>query len=219
MRTLTRRIFAMVLPVFAGAALLGCEEAPTTVEQKQQAMDNQEVAASHGSSAVASASAVYRAVKSTAAQNHGFRQGERIGTLSVTDDGSSLTVEGSASGMDPTGIYVSLFYDKRSSAQGIPSSDNAATNAGACEPGGFGGDHPQSLTLGQMEIGSGGTLDLWDVAANGDATLGPTTTVEYVSVKKIGTVSIRDARVNGGFGPNAVVACGVVTHDPASATD
>lgn len=206
MRNVISLFVAAVVPLAAGA----CTEQPTTPDPAAQ----EGVLAKRGASGVIEARAVYRAVKSTAAGNHGFRVGERVGTLTVTDDGSSLTVEGSASGLDPEGVYVSLFYDKRSSAHGIPASDNAASNAGACEPG-TGSDHPQFLTAGQMEIGSGGTLDTWDVESDGDATLGPTTTVEYVPVDMIGTVSIRDARVNNGFGPQAVVACGVVTRAPA----
>lgn len=208
MRKLLSLFVAGLLAVSFGA----CDQRLTPPEAQSSGA---EVKADHGTDGVTQASAVFRAVKSTAADNHGFRVGKRVGTLSVEDDGSSLTVEGSASGLDPEGVYVSLFYDKRASAQGIPASDEAANNAGACEPG-LGEDHPQSLTAGQMEIGSGGTLDLWEVEGNGDATLGPTSTVDYVPVEKIGTVSIRDARVNNGFGPNAVVACGVVTHGPAN---
>lgn len=167
-----------------------------------------EPAANHGATGVIEAGAVYRAVNSTAAKNHGFRVGERVGTLSVTDDGSNLTVEGVASGLDPDVGYVSLFYDKASSPQGPR----------AWEPGrnvGIGTDHPLSLTLKQMEIGEEDeSIDFWVVDSDGDATLGPTSTVEYVPADMIGTVSIRDVRVNDGFGPDAVVACGKVTHDP-----
>ena len=75
--------------------------------------------ASHGTGGGAvEASAVYRAVGTQAAEMNGFQRGERVGTLSVTDDGSDLTVTGEASGLDPEVVYVSLFYDKRSSAQG-----------------------------------------------------------------------------------------------------
>lgn len=206
-----RKLLCLSVAGLFALALGACDEKPTA----PTAAELPAVQASHGTAGVIEASATYRAVNSTAAENHGFRVGERVGTLSVTDDGSSLTVEGAASGLDPGGIYVSLFYDKRSSAQGIPASSQAANNAGACEPG-VGEDHPQFLTVEQMEIGSGGSIDLWDVDSDGDATLGPTSTLEYVSARKIGTVSIRDARVNGGFGPQAVVACGVVTHDPAN---
>lgn len=209
MRFSSHRVLALLTPVLAGGLLLGCEE---PVEPSPEIPD---VQASHGTTGMIEASAEYRAVESLAADNHDFRVGEKVGSLSVKDDGSNLTVEGTASGLDPEGAYVSLFYDKRSSVQGIPASDRAAHNAGACEPG-LGEDHPQFLTEAQMVIGSDGSIDLWDVRADGTASLGPTSTLAYVSVEKIGTVSIRDARVNEGFGPEAVVACGVVTHDPAS---
>lgn len=50
MRTFSRRIFALALPVFAGALLLGCEETPQqpTQPDQQQTLENQEVAANHG---------------------------------------------------------------------------------------------------------------------------------------------------------------------------
>lgn len=105
-----------------------------------------------------------------------------------------------------------LFYDTASSDRGNPSSDSANIGASACEPGVINADHLLFLTIEQMEIGSGGTLDVWLVKPTGEATLGPTPTLEHVPVKKIGTVSIRDARVNGGFGPEAGIACGDVTH-------
>lgn len=202
MRKLLSLSVVGVLALTIGA----CDEQPVSPDQQLRA--------SHGANGgVTQASAVYRATGTEAAELNEFHRGERVGTLSVADDGSSLTVEGEASGLDPEGPYISLFYDKRASVQGSPSSDNAANNAAACEPG-LGEDHPQFLTDPQMVIGSGGTIDFWVVDGDGDATLGPTSTLAYVSVKKIGTVSIRDARVDGGFGPEAVVACGVVTHAP-----
>lgn len=201
-----RKLLSLSVVGLLALAVGACDEQPVSPEQQLRA--------SHGSNGgVIEATAVYRAVGTEAAELNGFQRGERVGTLSVADDGSSLTVEGEASGLDSDGVYLSLFYDKRSSAQGSPSSGNAASNSAACEPG-LGEDHPQFLTEAQMVIGSGGSIDLWVVDGDGDATLGPTSTLEYVSVKKIGTVSIRDARVNGGFGAEAVVACGVVTHDP-----
>lgn len=182
------------LPVVA--ALLGlaaaCQEQHPTAPESA-------IAADHGRTGVIEARADYRAVGTEAAENHGLRVGESVGTLSVTDDGSDLTVSGEASGLDSEGLYVSLFYDLASPAQGPE----------ACEPG-VGENHPLFLTDEQMEIGSGGSIDVWDVDANGDATLGPTSTLEYVPAQKIGTVSIRDVRVNDGFGAQAVVACGVV---------
>lgn len=201
-----RKLLSLSVVGVLALAVGACDEQPVSPDQQLRA--------SHGANdGVVEASAVYRATGTEAAELNDFQRGERVGTLSVTDDGESLTVEGEASGLDPEGVYVSLFYDKRSSVQGSPSSGDAANNAAACEPG-LGEDHPQFLTVEQMEIGSDGSIDLWVVDSDGSATLGPTSTLEYVSVKKIGTVSIRDARVNGGFGPEAVVACGVVTHDP-----
>jgi len=185
-------------------AVGACDGEPTDTV----GIEDLSMVANHGAAEVIEAVATYKAVKSTAAANHGFTVGEGVGTLTVIDDGSALIVEGMASGLDPAGPYVSLFYDKASPAQGPD----------ACEPGrgvGTGTDHPLSLTIGQMVIGSGGTIDLWEVDASGEGTLGPTSTVEYVSADMIGTVSIRDARVNGGFGGDAVVACGVVRHADA----
>lgn len=217
MRRLLASMFSLVLALAVGA----CVENPVSTRSPEgQASVEQagELSASHGSGVISEASAVYRALGTEAAELNDFDRGERVGTLTVTDDGTnSLTVVGSAHGLEQEVVYVSLFYDKRSSVGGSPSSSNAALNAGACEPG-LGSDHPQFLTVGQMEIGPGtspGPLAWWDVASDGTATLGPTSTQEYVPIKKIGTVSIRDARVSGGFGAEAVVACGVVTHTPA----
>lgn len=200
-----RKLLTLPLIAALSVGFAACDGQPT---EPTADASLQSVARSHGATGVFDATAVYRAVNSTAAANHGLRVGERVGTLSVTDDGAALTVVGSASGLDAAGVYVSLFYDRASPAQGPD----------ACEPGrkvGTGTGHPLSLTIAQMEIGSAGSIDLWDVDASGNASLGPTSTLEYVSAGMIGTVSIRDARVNNGFGPEAVVACGVVRHDDA----
>lgn len=227
-----RKLLSLSVVGVLALAMGGCDERPTEPATSQ--VEAPSVKANHGTSGTVEASAVYRAVGTeAAAELNGFQRGERVGTLSVTDDGSSLTVTGSASGLDPEVVYVSLFYDKRSSAQGSPKSGRAAVNASACEPGvgtALGADHPQFLTAGQMEIGPGsspGPLAWWDVAPDGSATLGPTSTHEYVPVEEIGTVSIRDTRIaqvdldgdgepEPGTGPDAVVACGVVTLDPAN---
>lgn len=139
-----RKLLSLAMAGLFTVALGACQEQPTT-------LDDLEVSASHGpgNGDVIEASAVYRAVGTEAAAMNDFRRGERVGTLSVTDDGSELTVTGSAHGLDPEVVYVSLFYDKRSSAQGSPSSPEAATSAAACEPGtgsDLGSDHPQFLT-------------------------------------------------------------------------
>lgn len=215
-----RKLLRLSVAVLFAGALAACEQQPTTLDS--------EAKASHGSSGTSEASATYRAVDTEAADKHNFQVGEKVGTLSVTDDGSSLTVTGEASGlMDNDERYISLFYDKASPAQGPH----------ACEPGVTDPDHPLWISPPQMVIGPGSNTVFpppfgvphaaWVVDANGDAELGPAGTLEYVSIDKIGTVSIRDltvsdADLNGdgnddpGAGPEAVVACGVVTHDRAN---
>lgn len=219
-----RKIGSLIIVTLLAVPMAACDEQPTDLARDTQVTPRQEVAASHGQTGVVEATAVYRAVDTEAARAHGFERGERVGTLHVVDDGSSLTVTGQASGLAPDADerYWSLFYDKASSAQGSPSSDNAHVGANACEPGVFDSDHPLFLTLGQMIIGDGTGgpfglgLDFWDVDGDGNGSLGPTSTVEYVPVKEIGTVSIRDGQFLDPNNPEQqVVACGVVTHDPA----
>lgn len=238
-----RKLLSLMVAGAFMLALGACDEPVTTPEGLQ-------VQADHGSSGEVTATAVYRAVDTKAARANGFEPGERIGTLHVTDDGSSLTVTGEVRGLDVVQVdgdlafqdgdglkgYWSLFYDKASSAQGNPVSDNAHPGASACEPGVFNPDHPLFLTLGQMAIGPGPFFKgvsffpgfdnfpgqaAWDVAEpDGTATLGPASTLEYVPVKDIGTVSIRDGRfldeARQGDPEQMVVACGVVTHAPAN---
>lgn len=239
----------MVPIVMISVTLVGCDSGPAGTDAQldptPKAAQQGPVTNSHGATGTIEASATYRAVDTKAAKAHGLKPGEQVGTLHVTDDGSSLIVTGEARGLDDVPVdgdlpfidgdgvtgYWSLFYDKASSAQGNPVSDNAHPGANACEPGVFNPDHPLFLTLGQMAIGPGPIFQgvgifpgfpsypgqaAWDVDANGDATLGPATTLEYVPVKKIGTVSIRDGRFLDPANPEEqVVACGVVTRDPA----
>lgn len=182
-------------PIALGAAVLfagtlgACDQQPTTPDAK----------ASHGGSTVA-VTADLDAVDTDAAAKNGFSEGDDVGTIDVTDDQAAdkLTVTGSASGLDPANDdgYYSLFY-------GVGSN---ATSPNACEPP---EDAEDQLTTEQMFIGG------WDVASDGTATLGPRTKAgkAYVTVDDIGTVSIRDTRIDAGFGPQAVVACGEVPAD------
>lgn len=226
-----RKLLSLCTTVFVALTVGACQDQPTTVDQAQpEAGASQTVdggaAASHGATGVIDASGVYRAVNSTAARDHGLRVGEKVGMLEVTDDGEALSITGEATGLMPgeDQRYVSLFYDKASSVQGPR----------ACEPGrnvGFapGSDHPLALTLGQMVIGPGtdphsivvlgAPHASWNVDSEGNATLGPTSTLEYVPADMIGSVSIRDTEIMGpigpGTGPDAVVACAKITHNPA----
>lgn len=197
MRYVSCRGPAMLLVVFASAALQGCEPLPEEVGS--EAFEPEVQAGHHpGGEASADASAELDAVNTVAAKMNGFAAGDPVGSIFVDDDGSTLTVTGHASGLDPQndGGYLSLFYDVASSATGRT----------ACEPGVHDPNDDRFLTNAQMFIGA------WSVDAAGNGTLGPVakTGAGYVGLEKIGTVSIRDTRIGGGFGVQAVVACGAV---------
>jgi hypothetical protein len=210
--------------VLLAVPLTACEQQPTQLSERTQEASETEATANQGSSddEVVTGTAVLRAVGTVAAEEHGFERGERVGTLRVTDDGMVTSVEGEASDLIPEHpFYGSLFYDKRSSVQGSPTSGEAAVNASACEPGIKPEDHPLHLTGGQMVISDDGTpaglVGSWIVDGMGNATL-EGETLEYVALEKIGTVSIRDfALASQVDSPDEfVVACGVVTRDPAN---
>lgn len=215
-----RKLLSVPVAVLLALPMAACDEQPTQLSEQTQVAPETEVMASHGSSdeEAATATAVMRAVGTFAAEEHGFQRGEVIGTIHVTDDGEVTSVEGEASGLILEHLYGSLFYDKLSSAQGSPTSGEAALNAGACEPGAF-GDHPLAITEAQMVISDGGLVGSWDVVeGTGDATSATLEgeTLQYVPLEKIGTVSIRDFSLVSEVdsGDEFVVACGVVTHDP-----
>lgn len=220
-----QKLLSVSVAVLLALPLAACDETPTQLSEQTQDVSETEVRANHASSdEAATATAVMRAAGTVAAEAHGFQRGEVVGTIHVTDDGQVTSVEGEASGLIPSRPYGSLFYDKLSSAQGSPTSGESALNASACEPGAF-GDHPLFVSGPQMVISDDGTpaglVGSWDVKSNGDATL-EGETLAYVPLKKIGTVSIRDFSLvgeveDGDLAPDEiVVACGVVTHDPAN---
>lgn len=220
-----RNLLRISVAVLLALPLAACDEQPTELGERTQIASETEVSASHGSSDEAvTGTAVLRAVGTVAAEQHEFQRGEVVGTIHVTDDGEVTSADGEASGLKPERPYGSLFYDKLSSAQGSPTSGESALNASACEPGAF-GDHPLFVSGPQMVISDDGTpaglIGSWDVMSSGDATLDGET-LAYVPLEKIGTVSIRDfsflEEVQAGeLAPDEiVVACGVVTHDPAN---
>lgn len=216
----TERTSTTILSVALAVLLAfgGCDRQPTQLEGPAQPSPEAEPKVAQSSSDEVVATAVLRAQKTRAAQNHGFRPNEKVGWIEVTDDGETIVVtDGLAQGLDPdnsfspppdgTG-YISLFYGKQSSVSGSPSSEEAAPNAPACGPGAEG--HPLRLTRFQMRAA------FWKFNDSGDAfpvDIGPELGAEYVPVDEIGTVSIRDLRVEGGFQVESVVACGVVTRD------
>ncbi|MGH9379075.1 MAG: hypothetical protein ACRD2Z_00440 [Thermoanaerobaculia bacterium] len=135
---------------------------------------------------------------------HPVNQSGAHGEFAFLDNGSTLMILGSASGLDPSTIYVSLIYDN-GSVPGGPT---------ACEPTIFDPSDPDFL-LPTMFIGA------WTVQSDGTGTLTETNVFDeisgqrvYVPLTRFRTTSIRDTSINGGIGPEAVVACGHVAEHP-----
>ncbi len=129
------------------------------------------------------------------------------GKVTFRANGSELSVTGEAEGMDPSVFYISLLYDILS----------VATGAFACEPGfdfsnpflGATADAPGRLTLDEMGIVDGGATPLlvWVIGDDDERTVNGTVNVDLDRVR---VISIRDTSINGGIGPAAVVACGLI---------
>ena len=131
------------------------------------------------------------------------------GKFTFEDNGvDTITMSGTAWGLDPAGTYVSLIYDN-GSVPGGPT---------ACDPAG-----PE--LFGKMLVGEGGFAFTWVVDGQGRGTITGTNFLNeelfdmgappfppgtYVSVADFKTISIRHAEA--GF---AVVACGQVAAHPA----
>ena len=112
------------------------------------------------------------------------------------DDGTTLRVTGVASGMDPNATYGSLVYDVGSVAEGT----------GACAPSIFNPTDPDFI-LNTMFLG------LWKVNQKGQGTLSVLNTnggFDFVSLSKIGNVSVRRLLDGTLSGPNILEACGAV---------
>jgi hypothetical protein len=121
------------------------------------------------------------------ARQHPVNQSGAMGTIDIVEDDAGMHVMGTATGLQPSfGRYETLVYDL-GSVPGGPT---------VCEP---------VEELEDMFVG------IWDVDANGNGTLiqvAPPGEIAPLSV--IDTISIRDTEINGGFGPEAVVACGQI---------
>jgi hypothetical protein len=131
------------------------------------------------------------------------------GKIVFEDNGvDTITMSGTAWGLDPAGTYVSLIYDN-GSVPGGPF---------ACEPTG-----PD--LFGKMLVGEGGFAFTWVVDSDGHGTITGTNFLDeelfgdtappfppgaYVSVDDFKTISIR--HLEAGF---ALVACGQVASHPA----
>jgi hypothetical protein len=176
MKTQHLFIFVLVLALAAGC------ETPTS------AIDDLDVASAAGTSIIGK-------VVQDPENDSGIH-----GRFFVYDNGSTLKLRGTATGLNPENVYVSLIYDIASPDEGPE----------ACEPGIFDPSDPNFI-LYTMFFG------VWTVDAAGNGTLDAVNIVDdetgervYVPTSKIGTISIRDTSINGGFGPLAVMACGAL---------
>ena len=132
------------------------------------------------------------------------------GEFEFEDDGSTLTIEGEAEGLDPSKIYVSLIYDNGSVAVDTELLD-------ACEPS---MENPIEDTM---------FVGFWEVDSDGDGTLtatnfsaGPGAPTFYVPLELFHTISIREFQ---GFDPITgepiapVRACGIEETDDDDGDD
>lgn len=121
------------------------------------------------------------------ATQHTVNQSGVQGRIDLTSVPGGLLVTGTATGLQPSiGRYVSLVYDL-GSVPGGPT---------LCEP---------TVDLAGMFVG------IWAVDALGNGTLIQVVPAEEIApLSAIDSVSIRDETINGGFGVEAVVACGQI---------
>ena len=127
--------------------------------------------------------------------------------IAFVDDGATLTVTGTATGLVPGVSYITLIYDKGS----VPSGPKA------CQPMIFDPTDPDFL-LATMFIA------FWEVDRKGNGTLEATNTnggLDYVPLSKIGNTSVRlvtGPPPKGSMIPmTELVACGRVNRRPAHA--
>jgi hypothetical protein len=114
----------------------------------------------------------------------------RISFLDTRDDNTGLIVSGTATGLDPAKVYISLIYDNGS----VPGGPQA------CEP--------TDNTIDEEQMFAGG----WQVSADGTGTLFFIMSQgAYVPLGGFDTISIRCAPVLGPPETFELVACGQVS--------
>ena len=136
--------------------------------------------------------AVVFAAGSMKAKSHAKPPTKISAKFKFVDDGTTLTITGTAKGMDSGHPYSSLIYDPGSSVKGVD----------ACEP----SDLSLIVPVNRMVVGD------WAVAEDGTGALGPEVLGPgplYVALGDIGTISVR-AGIPAGPGSIPVVACGAV---------
>ena len=132
------------------------------------------------------------------AKMHPENQSGIKGKITFEDDGATLTTTGTATGLTPGAIYVSLIYDN-GSVPGGPTS---------CEPTIFNPADPDfilpTMLVGFWVNNNDGTGTLAAINTNGGA--------DYVPLSKFKTISIR--LIIGPPPPAPLQACGQVAVHP-----
>lgn len=126
------------------------------------------------------------------ANQHPVNQSGVLGRISFTQTGAGVIVTGTAKRLAPStvGRYITLVYDVGS----VPGGPEG------CEP---------TVPMPGMFVG------IWASDAVGNGLLIQLAPPgEITPIGTFDTVSIRDTTINGGFGPEAVVACGQVAVNP-----
>ncbi len=135
---------------------------------------------------------------------HPMNQSGVKARIDFVDDGTTLFVTGTADGLDPTQIYLTLIYDNGA----LPGGPNA------CRPTIFDPGDPEFL-LDRMVVGP------WSVDANGNGTLSAINTnfgADHVPIGLFRAASVRRVLgpppVPGAPPPTELVACGHVATQP-----
>jgi len=137
---------------------------------------------------VSSTTVAFASTISGAANLHQIDQSGIQAKITFTDTGTTLTVDGTATGLVPGQAYFSLLYDVGSKPSGPH----------ACEP-----SAKDNLTFAQMVVG------FWTNNGNGTGTLHAVKSgADYVALTDVHTMSVRHV-----VGPDFILqACGEVHH-------
>lgn len=148
---------------------------------------------------------VYAATVTASANQHPIGGSGIQGRIHFTDNGASLTVDGTATGLTPNVPYFTLIYTNGSTPGGISEAKAGAMPATSqaitpCESNRSG---VSTVTEAQMVVG------FWTNHNDGTGTLHKVQTgASYAPIGTFATVSIRDASAQF-----ALVACGEVHAD------
>jgi hypothetical protein len=113
----------------------------------------------------------------------------RMDFLDTHDDDTGLIISGTATGLDPGKIYISLLHDN----------DSVPGGPRACEISRDTFDEEQ-MFIGRWEVNADGTGTMFSIQFHGG----------YIPLSDIGTVSIREFTIPGRPDLAPVVACGQI---------